>query len=271
MITKNKFILMLAFVLFGTNTLAGSFHSCQDAKCKDYFKAFERRAKEGKVQAIATLAEFYYQGYGVEKNDKLALKYYRKAANRGASRAQYKLGMMYILGEAGTHDVDKGIALLTKSVKLYSTGGNKNAAYILGLIYYSDKFGKQDFAKADIWLAEAYSNHHYGIPEVIGYMRSLNNFTDINFPQLSAAIAKRPLVTNAKGKLSWFKDDMEVVTIQGVSLETRLDKQLVSLRSRRVTVGTRLQSRSCAETPACLAYSRYDLFGSGLVAWSPFM
>ncbi len=262
--TRYKLTLTLIFALFATNTWAvGNKNACQESQCKAYFKAFKRNAHEGKAEAMATLAELYYQGYGTKKNDRMALKYYRKAANKGVGRAQYKAALMYLQGDY--KNVDLGILYLKKA----SVKGIRNSDYVLGMLYYSQKFGKHDLAEADKWLAKAYTRQHYAIPEFIAYIRSFEAITATNFPLLSVAMAKRPLIVNIDGQLSW-NNTTEVITISSPSLEARLNAQLVALRFKNRALGSRLSGVSCKEKVGCSGLAG-DAFSDPLGLVPPFI
>jgi len=49
----------------------------------------------------------YDNGGGVLKDDKEAVKWYRKAAEKGNASAQYNLGGMYVYGEGVLKDLSK--------------------------------------------------------------------------------------------------------------------------------------------------------------------
>jgi TPR repeat protein len=54
-------------------------------------KYYRSSAEKGFAQAEFNLARMYEKGKGVEKNMKLALDYYQRAANQGLLEAQQRL------------------------------------------------------------------------------------------------------------------------------------------------------------------------------------
>ena len=52
-------------------------------------------AEAGNAEAQFSLGQLYREGHGVARDDKVALKWYRKAARQGDAKAQGALGAMY--------------------------------------------------------------------------------------------------------------------------------------------------------------------------------
>jgi len=151
----------LTALLASSPSIASETHGCQSEACIKTFSKFKRAAREEKPQALATLAELYYHGYGTEQNLEKALKYYLKAARKGVPRAQYKVGLMYL--KAPFKDSDKGLRYLAKAAET----DYKHANYTLGMIYYSNEFGQKNNVKADKYLALAYEDNHFAIPKKV--------------------------------------------------------------------------------------------------------
>lgn len=84
--------------------------------------------------AIERMAEAYLgDELGLEKDEKTALKLFKRAAKLGNAAAQYNLGMAYACGYYGvTPDKDKALHWLKQSVK----GENSSACLQVGLYYY---------------------------------------------------------------------------------------------------------------------------------------
>ena len=66
------------------------------------FEQLLARAEEGDANAQLSLGEKYYDGQGVLKDYKEAMKWYRKAADQGDAMAQARLGLMYVNREFET-------------------------------------------------------------------------------------------------------------------------------------------------------------------------
>ena len=68
------------------------------------FKSLKALADQGDAETQGSLADRYYQGDGVEKDTKTAMKWYRQAAEQGIVEAQRNLGRMYEEGEGVLED-----------------------------------------------------------------------------------------------------------------------------------------------------------------------
>ena len=56
-------------------------------------------AEEDVINAQSNLGEMYYKGNGVLQDHKIAVKWWKLAAEQGHARAQYNLGLMYGYGK----------------------------------------------------------------------------------------------------------------------------------------------------------------------------
>ena len=248
---------MLFYIVLITFT-AKSAHAavkvepCSSKRCVDYFNHFKTAAKRGHADSIATLAEFYYHGFGTKKSLSQARKHYRKAAKLGVVRAQYKLGLLY-LNVDEFKDLEQGI----KYLKRAAYNQHIKAAYLLGAIYYSEQFGEQDKLEADKWLADAYRGRHKDMPAFIAHILSYEALTKHQFPHLYSAIKQMPLVTNKDNVLAWpssdAKKDMEVITVSSPDIDTLLKEQMVAARKQAKQLGSRMPGVDCRTAIACKA------------------
>ena len=71
-----------------------------------------------------------------------------------------------------------------------------------------------------------------------------------------------PLISDDNGKLTWLTDDIEVITVLGPSIEERLSDQLIVLRYKNKSTGSRLSGTTCAETIGCSGTNAYDLYNN---------
>lgn len=69
----------------------------------------------------------YYEGLGVTKDAKEAVKWYRKAAEQGNETAQFNLGLCYILGDGTKKDYHEADKWLKKA----ADQGNEDAKEFL--------------------------------------------------------------------------------------------------------------------------------------------
>ena len=109
--------------------------------------------------AIERMAEAYLgDELGLEKDEKTALKLFKRAAKLGNAAAQYNLGMAYACGYYGvTPDREKAIYWLKKSVK----GENPSACLQVGLYYYYTVKTKAAYKKAFELFTDAYNLGEY--------------------------------------------------------------------------------------------------------------
>ena len=105
--------------------------------------------------AIERMAEAYLgDELGLEKDEKTALKLFKRAAKLGNAAAQYNLGMAYACGYYGlTADKDKALHWLEKSVK----GENPSACLQMGLYYYYTVKTEAAYKKAFELFTDAYN------------------------------------------------------------------------------------------------------------------
>ena len=75
-----------------------------DDAAKKKFEATKAKAEKGDARAQYKLGYAYDEGQGVPKNDKEAVKWYRKAAEQGYASAQSNLGYAYDWGEGVLED-----------------------------------------------------------------------------------------------------------------------------------------------------------------------
>ena len=105
---KLTILLLSIFISFSSYA---DFQDGLDAYIKgDYKTAFiewQPLAEQGHASAQGILGLMYANGEGVLKDDKEAVKWYRKAAEQGHAKAQYNLGVMYINGDGVLKDLSK--------------------------------------------------------------------------------------------------------------------------------------------------------------------
>lgn len=118
------------------------------------FAKVKERAEQGNPDAQHNLGWMYQNGYesGREsrENDKLAIKWYTKAANQGNAVAQNRLGLMYSDGRriSISEENDKlAVEWLTKA----ANQGNDSAQLNLGCLYGWGRGVKKDFIEALRW------------------------------------------------------------------------------------------------------------------------
>lgn len=114
-------------------------------------------AQRGDSKAQYRLGEYYRKGSGVEKSYADALKWYRMSAQQGYAPAQNELGKMYRYGKGVAEDFDQAYEWYRKA----AYQGNTDAAYNIGLLY-SQGFGEtRSCNKESIeWFRKAADKNH---------------------------------------------------------------------------------------------------------------
>ena len=117
----------------------------------------------------------YLAGEGVEKDNKIAMEWFEKAANQGHADAKYLIGLAYFNGEIGlSRNERKSIELFRGAAEL----GQSNAQFVLGSAYaqglgfnrdvtelYAKKAAEQGNAEAQASLGAAYARGAGGLPK----------------------------------------------------------------------------------------------------------
>ena len=133
---------------------------------KDGNKAVEhyrKSAEEGCAKGKYGLASCYLNGScGVSKNESLAFKYMKEAADQGVIGAIYSLGLMYYYGQGTKKDVGKSDELLA----LAANNGYGPAQLLFGITYYNNN----DFSNAVLWLKKAGAQKFSGVDVAYLYL-----------------------------------------------------------------------------------------------------
>ena len=246
-----KLTLVIATLFYSFSALSTQLKPCQTEECKSYFNKYKKNASRGHAQATAMLGEFYYHGYGVEKNSANALRYYLVAAKRGITSAQYKAGLVYLI-DSEYKNTDKAIKFLHKA----ATKKYKDASYLLGRVYLTDEFDHKNIDKADFYLSQAFKQKHRDMPNTLVFIsQKYSSDFESKFPLLDKAYYKQPLEM-INGELVWSNaNNVEVITITGNKLESLFDTQLTSYKRTKASLGSRLRGKSCARTVGCRTMS----------------
>lgn len=226
----------------------GLVPECQQAECIKYFQQYRMYTRRGYSDAMHTLAELYYRGYGTEKNLSSALKWYRKAAKFDNADAQYKAGVLY-LREGEYQDIERGL----KYLRTADRNGVADASHLLGLIYFEGQLTEQDLNLADEYFSHAVK---------LGHQDTINFFNQLDTEQsskkqqlkLAATLAKEPtyLASDTSAKPV---GEIETITVTGPELSEIFDYQLANLDQMSPDAvkgtGTNIPGRTCDGMIAC--------------------
>ena len=101
-------------------------------------------ADQGHMEAQACCGNVYDFGWGVVKDDRLALVYYEKAAKQGHVGAQFNTGNCYARGQGCDQNYERAAEWYEKAAR----GGHAKAMTDLGSLYYIGYGVPQSFERA---------------------------------------------------------------------------------------------------------------------------
>jgi TPR repeat protein len=115
------------------------------------FAATLAKARQGDAQAQCDLGNMYHEGQGVSKDDREAVKWYRKAAEQGYAGAQCNLGLSYAKGQGMPKDYLEAVKWYRKA----AVQGLTEAQYNLGISYANGRGVSKDYREAVQWFRKA--------------------------------------------------------------------------------------------------------------------
>ncbi len=123
-------------------------------------------AEAGHSAAAYELAEAYWQGNGVDRDDETATKWLTIAADRGEPRAQYLLGAAYY----GGLGVEQDDALALHWLGEAATRGHDRAQFLLAEAFANGRGVETDLAWAARWYGKAARQGHSGAQLAYGLL-----------------------------------------------------------------------------------------------------
>lgn len=104
-------------------------------------------AQQGQPEAQNSLGVLYFNGFGVEQDFAVGLRWYYEAAKQHYAKAQYNLAQAYELGQG----VEKDYGLAFQWYRLAADNGLIYAQYSLGTLYARGAGVEQSFPDAYLW------------------------------------------------------------------------------------------------------------------------
>ena len=116
------------------------------------FELYNKAAEQGSIEAEYRLGECYDKGIGVNKDDRIAFEYYKKAS-RFYESAQIETGLCYYQGKGVAQSYQKAFKFFDKVIHKECDRKNpdhQKAAYFIGLMYEYGQGVDVDLYKAVI-------------------------------------------------------------------------------------------------------------------------
>jgi len=110
----------------------------------------------------------YYNGYGVTKDYKAALEWYKKAAEQGHAVAQNRLGAMYAKGDGVTQDYKEAFKWYRKAAEQ----GYALAQFNLGGMYLEGNGVTKDYVQSYMWFKLAVSGGYKDAVKILETLKS---------------------------------------------------------------------------------------------------
>jgi TPR repeat protein/nucleoid-associated protein YgaU len=114
-------------------------------------KWYRRAADKGFAPALFNLGVAYEQGLGVTADDMQAFRYYLRAAEQGFTRAQFSVGNMYVAGRGTKQDFFEANLWFRQA----ADSGLIEAQFNLGFAYEAGNGVQKDFTQAARWYKQA--------------------------------------------------------------------------------------------------------------------
>jgi TPR repeat protein len=167
------------------------------------------RAKRGHPKAIRDLGcEYIWGEQGYPKDENRARHWYTIAADAGDTEAMWDVSGMYLCGQGGAKEIEKGLAYLrTAAVRRRWDLGVELSAQMLADIYQNGWYKQpQDFVEAQKWrdLAKLQYKRYRGWKRKLGIRLSQASVqTSIPHPEVSQGrvIVKATLIYEGKSLL----------------------------------------------------------------------
>lgn len=113
----------------------------------------EQTSDEALLYQVAEAYHYEYRDYAA------AVAWYRKAADKGHTKAQYQLGLLYERGEQVPQNYDEAVRWYYSAAEQ----GDANAQYKVGCLHESGSEVKQDYKEAYVWFSLAMVN----VPSIV--------------------------------------------------------------------------------------------------------
>ena len=126
--------------------------------------------KESLAIAMSLLGQMHYNGQGVEQNYKLAIYWYRKAAEQGHVNSQYNLALLYEQPEDKIIGVEQNYKLAIYWYRKAAEQGDDKSQHALGYLYAKGQGVEQNYKLAEYWSRKAAEQGHASSQSILGVL-----------------------------------------------------------------------------------------------------
>ena len=153
---SNLKVFLVSFLFsFGFHVFAGDIEEGRRlfnaGKYEEAMSCFMKPDAQQKPEVMNHIAYMYHKGLGVEKDQQIAVGWFKKAAELGLAKAQFNLGLSYQKGQGASKDIHKAIEWFRKSAEQ----GYAKAEAKMGYYTVTGTGVKQNFTEALRWYRRA--------------------------------------------------------------------------------------------------------------------
>ena len=160
---------LFAFALpVAADTLGDGLQAYESGRYAQAIKLLTPLASESNSQAQFRLGMIYYVGQGVPEDEKLAVFWLKKAAAQGNSEAMFELGNAFLFGHQAAllvPEPDREAALWYFQA---ASAGHVDAQYRLGLLFLAGKGVVVSHKEAMSWFRKAAARGHVEARRALG-------------------------------------------------------------------------------------------------------
>lgn len=169
------FIFALLVTLSHTATadsLADAIKAIEAGQSKQAAQLLTPLAIAGNSTAQFRLGILYYMGQGVPEDEKQAIFYWKKAASQGSADAMFHLGSAYLFGNQAARTVPDPDREAATWYFQAASAGHADAQYHLGLLFLAGKGVIDSRTEAARWMRKAAGQGHPEAKKALGIIES---------------------------------------------------------------------------------------------------
>jgi TPR repeat protein len=155
------------------------YNSDRQKNYKEAVKWYRKAAERGHAQAQVNLGTLYSKGLGVGRDYTETVKWYRKAAEQEHAQAQNNLGVMYSEGQGVEQDYNEAAKWCSKAAEQ----GHAQAQTNLCIMYSEGQGVEQDYKEAAKLCRKAAEQGHGQAQAILGIMYSQGQGVEQDFKE----------------------------------------------------------------------------------------